>query len=225
MMRVVSVALFEAPDDLDSLEGRAMGRVDRIALAPGIENHRGRLRSRESAMNPIRSITPLKKVEERLSNMTVRTVRRIVIGIAGATVVAIGIAMLILPGPGLVVIGVGLGLLSIEFAFAQRWLRIVKEKSSKAAERAGIPKPLRRIIIIVGLGLSVLFMFLPGFIVVVRTPGGYEVIRRPGFGYAHAWTSIEALERARATGDEGAALLLQSLEQRASSAPREEKKP
>lgn len=176
-------------------------------------------------MKSIHDIKPIRKVEDRLANMTVRTVRRIAIGIAGATIVLVGLAMLVLPGPGIVVIGVGLGLLSIEFAFAQRWLRVVKEKSKEAADRAGIPKPVRRIIILVGLGMSVLFMFLPGLVVVIHTPNGYEIMRRPGFGYSHAWTSLDALERAKAKGDESAVLLLQSFEQRAQSAPREEKQP
>ncbi|MBM4113706.1 MAG: hypothetical protein FJ253_10130, partial [Phycisphaerae bacterium] len=98
-----------------------------------------------------------------ITSTTVRTARRIAIGVAGATVVLVGIAMLVLPGPGLVVIGVGLALLSIEFAFAQRWLRVLRERAASAADGVGIPKKHRRIIPIVGILLAIPMMVLPGF--------------------------------------------------------------
>jgi tellurite resistance protein TerC len=37
--------------------------------------------------------------------------------------------MIVLPGPAFVVIPVGLGILSLEFAWARRWLEKVKERS------------------------------------------------------------------------------------------------
>jgi tellurite resistance protein TerC len=48
----------------------------------------------------------------------------------GGTVLAIGVALLVLPGPALVVIPLGLAILSVEFAWARRWLRKVKQGSS-----------------------------------------------------------------------------------------------
>jgi hypothetical protein len=36
----------------------------------------------------------------------------------------------VLPGPAFIVIPVGLGILSIEFAWARRWLRTVKERGA-----------------------------------------------------------------------------------------------
>lgn len=55
-----------------------------------------------------------------------RTIRRILIAMAGATVVGVGVALLVLPGPGLVIIAVGLGVLGLEFAWARHWLRQMK---------------------------------------------------------------------------------------------------
>jgi tellurite resistance protein TerC len=52
-----------------------------------------------------------------------------VIIVGGFTVLAIGVAMIVLPGPAFVVIPVGLGILSLEFAWARRWLEKVKERS------------------------------------------------------------------------------------------------
>ena len=65
-----------------------------------------------------------------------RLAKRIVIGIVGATVLAVGIAMLVLPGPAFVVIPIGLGILSLEFAWARRWLKAVKERGEALARSA-----------------------------------------------------------------------------------------
>jgi uncharacterized protein (TIGR02611 family) len=62
-----------------------------------------------------------------------RLARRIVIAVVGFTVLAIGVAMIVLPGPAFVVIPVGLGILGIEFAWARRWLKTVKEKGEAGA--------------------------------------------------------------------------------------------
>ncbi len=56
-----------------------------------------------------------------------RTARRIVVGIVGGTVLAAGLAMTVLPGPAVVVIPVGLGILALEFAWARRWLRRLRD--------------------------------------------------------------------------------------------------
>jgi tellurite resistance protein TerC len=62
--------------------------------------------------------------------ITYKWARRIVIAIVGFSVLLIGIAMIVLPGPAFVVIPVGLGILGLEFAWARRWLRKVKERSA-----------------------------------------------------------------------------------------------
>jgi tellurite resistance protein TerC len=66
---------------------------------------------------------------------TYRTARRIAIGAIGASVVAVGLAMLVLPGPAFLVIPAGLAILSLEFAFARRWLRTLREQSQSAVDR------------------------------------------------------------------------------------------
>lgn len=62
--------------------------------------------------------------------ITYRIARRIAVAVAGTTVLLIGVAMIVLPGPALVVIPVGLGILGLEFAWARRWLRQIKEKGA-----------------------------------------------------------------------------------------------
>lgn len=160
-----------------------------------------------------------------LTSTTVRTARRIAIGILGATIVLVGLAMLVLPGPGLVVIGVGLALLSIEFAFAQRWLRTLREKAASAADGVGLPKRHRRLVPIVGFLLAIPMMVLPGFFTVVRTDDGFEVLPNERFTYAHSWTTAARLERCAADGDADAVRLLQSLDERRARRSLQEAKP
>lgn len=71
-----------------------------------------------------------------LLNVSYRAARRIVIAVLGATVVLLGIAMLVLPGPGLLTIVGGLAILSLEFAFAKRWLERIKRTTRKAVDEA-----------------------------------------------------------------------------------------
>ena len=65
-------------------------------------------------------------------HFTYRAARRIVVSVVGVTVVLIGLILIFTPGPALVVIPAGLAILSIEFAWARRWLRTMKEKSKAA---------------------------------------------------------------------------------------------
>ena len=62
--------------------------------------------------------------------VTYKWARRIAVCLVGFTVLAVGIAMIVLPGPAVVVIPVGLGILGLEFAWARRWLRKVKERGT-----------------------------------------------------------------------------------------------
>ena len=66
-----------------------------------------------------------------------RAARRIVVATVGATVLAIGLALLVLPGPAFVVIPVGLAILGAEFAWARRWLRSLKNGADTVWRRAG----------------------------------------------------------------------------------------
>jgi tellurite resistance protein TerC len=61
--------------------------------------------------------------------VTYRWARRIAVAVVGGTVLLVGVALIVLPGPAFVVIPVGLAILSLEFAWARRWLRKVKERS------------------------------------------------------------------------------------------------
>lgn len=67
---------------------------------------------------------------------TYRFAKRVAITVVGCTVLLIGIALIVLPGPAFVVIPIGLAILSVEFAWARRWLRKVREKISNAAAAA-----------------------------------------------------------------------------------------
>ena len=55
--------------------------------------------------------------------------RRIAIGIAGGTVLIIGIAMIVLPGPAFIMIPAGLAILGLEFAWARHWLRKTRARA------------------------------------------------------------------------------------------------
>jgi tellurite resistance protein TerC len=73
--------------------------------------------------------------------LTYRWARRIAVAIVGGTVFAIGIALIVLPGPAVVVIPVGLGILGLEFAWARRWLRNVKERSTEVVSMFRMRRP------------------------------------------------------------------------------------
>ncbi len=69
-----------------------------------------------------------------------KVARRIVVGVIGATLVLIGVALFVLPGPGVVVFAAGLGVLSLEFAWARRWLGKVRRGISDASRHARIKR-------------------------------------------------------------------------------------
>lgn len=57
--------------------------------------------------------------------------RRVVIAVVGSTVVLVGVALIVLPGPAFVVIPAGLAILALEFAWAARLLKSVKQQAHK----------------------------------------------------------------------------------------------
>jgi len=63
-----------------------------------------------------------------------RNSKRVGVTIAGFAVVLAGVAMLVLPGPGIVVIIAGLAILATEYVWAQRLLKIAKEKANQAKD-------------------------------------------------------------------------------------------
>jgi hypothetical protein len=74
------------------------------------------------------TIVPFKVVGRFLG----RNGKRIGVTIAGLVVVLAGAAMLVLPGPGILVIIAGLAILATEYVWAQRLLKIAKEKANQA---------------------------------------------------------------------------------------------
>ena len=66
--------------------------------------------------------------------MSYKLARRLVIGSFGLTVLLVGVAMIVLPGPAFIVIPVGLGILGIEFTWARRWLKTLKDRTGGVVE-------------------------------------------------------------------------------------------
>ena len=66
--------------------------------------------------------------------MSYKLARRLVIGFFGLTVLLVGVAMIVLPGPAFIVIPVGLGILGIEFGWARRWLKTLKDRTEGVVE-------------------------------------------------------------------------------------------
>jgi uncharacterized protein (TIGR02611 family) len=67
--------------------------------------------------------------------------KRIGITIAGFAVLLAGLALLVLPGPGWLLIFLGLGILATEYVWAQRLLRIAREKATQAKDAVLRKKP------------------------------------------------------------------------------------
>jgi uncharacterized protein (TIGR02611 family) len=60
-----------------------------------------------------------------------REAKRLVVLVAGVTVVLLGIVMLVLPGPGLLTITIGLAVLASEFVWARSLLKRLKREGRK----------------------------------------------------------------------------------------------
>ena len=69
-----------------------------------------------------------------MAGFIARNGKRVGVTIAGFAVLLAGAAMLVLPGPGIVVILAGLAILGTEYVWAQRLLRIAKEKANQAKD-------------------------------------------------------------------------------------------
>jgi uncharacterized protein (TIGR02611 family) len=62
--------------------------------------------------------------------------KRVAVTIVGLALVTIGLVLLITPGPGILVVLLGLAVLGTEYAWAERMLDKIKERSKGAYERA-----------------------------------------------------------------------------------------
>jgi uncharacterized protein (TIGR02611 family) len=77
---------------------------------------------------------------ERFVTQGIRAARRVVVGVVGTTVIAVGVALLILPGPAFVVLPIGLGILAIEFEWARRLMRRARRLYETAARTSRPPE-------------------------------------------------------------------------------------
>ena len=94
-----------------------------------------------------------------------RNAKRVAVFILGVAVLLAGIAMLALPGPGVIVVIVGLVILATEFAWAERALDTVTERTATAATKITDDTRGRALLAASGVGLVV-----AGIVVIVITP-------------------------------------------------------
>ncbi len=78
---------------------------------------------------------------------------RVLIALAGFTLLFAGLAMLVLPGPALAVIPVALAILSLEFAWAGRALEKAIEQAEKAKQSAKETSRFQRIVVAMAIAL------------------------------------------------------------------------
>ena len=71
--------------------------------------------------------------------------RKIIVAAVGATIILFGLAIAFLPGPGpLVLIPLGIAVLAIEFAWARRVQRRIRDTVSRTSAEARPRRTLRR---------------------------------------------------------------------------------
>ena len=63
--------------------------------------------------------------------MTLKKLKRIIVGVIGFTVLIIGILMIVFPGPAFIIIPLGLSILATEFLWARKLLDKVKDRLRK----------------------------------------------------------------------------------------------
>lgn len=80
---------------------------------------------------------------------------RVLIALAGFTLLFAGLAMLVLPGPALAVIPVALAVLSLEFAWAGRALETALEQAEKAKQTAKETSRFQRIVVAIAVVLGI----------------------------------------------------------------------
>jgi uncharacterized protein (TIGR02611 family) len=118
----------------DEVWGDEPQEVDASEFVEELETSRPEL-SRRWHDHP--TVVPFKVVGRFIA----RNSKRVGITIAGFVVILAGAAMLVLPGPGLLVIIAGLAILATEYVWAQRLLRVAKEKATQAKDRVLRKKP------------------------------------------------------------------------------------
>lgn len=81
--------------------------------------------------------SPLANDLEQLVLRSYRQARKAVILLIGSTVLLVGLAMIFLPGPAVLVVPLGLAILGVEFAWARRWLKKIKDSLAKLRQKVG----------------------------------------------------------------------------------------
>jgi hypothetical protein len=71
-----------------------------------------------------------------------KPVKRVLIAVAGAILLVVGVVLLVLPGPGMLLILAGLLTLASEFPALERYVDPVRDRAMKAAEDS-VASPLR----------------------------------------------------------------------------------
>lgn len=72
-----------------------------------------------------------------LANLSYKAARRIAVAIVGATLGLVGVILIFTPGPAFVVLTLALAVLSVEFAWARRWLRRLQDVAKETVGRVG----------------------------------------------------------------------------------------
>jgi uncharacterized protein (TIGR02611 family) len=106
------------------------------------------------------------------SNPAVHAAYRIVVGVVGAAVTAVGVVLIPAPGPGWLVVFFGLAILASEFAWAERLLRYARRQVGHWTDWATRQHSAVRLLLALGtvaLLVAVLWLTLrvsgvPGFV-------------------------------------------------------------
>jgi uncharacterized protein (TIGR02611 family) len=93
--------------------------------------------------------------QQRARHAERRWIVRVAFVVVGFTMLFAGLAMLVLPGPALAVIPVALAILSLEFAWAGRWLEFAIEKAEQAKQTAKETSRAQRIAVGFAIALGV----------------------------------------------------------------------
>ncbi|NWF89848.1 MAG: PGPGW domain-containing protein [Ignavibacteriaceae bacterium] len=71
-------------------------------------------------------------------NLTLKSIKKLIVAVIGFTILIIGVIMIVLPGPAFIVIPLGLAILATEFVWAKKWLNKVKEEISEQKKKLKI---------------------------------------------------------------------------------------
>jgi Putative transmembrane protein (PGPGW) len=94
-----------------------------------------------------------------------KPVKRVLIAVAGAVLLVVGVALLVLPGPGMLLILAGLVVLASEFPALERYVDPVRDRAMKAAEDSVASPPRIAGSVVAGLALlaaGVVWAVVPG---------------------------------------------------------------